>query len=290
MSEPAYNNFLGLEPQFSDYDNAKTVVIPAPLEQSTSYQQGTKNGPQAVIHASGQVETYDIELQKDCHLNGIHTTDALNFNGKTAEQACNLLYEKSRQVLNDDKWPIMLGGEHSISYGLFKALFEKYPNLSIFHIDAHTDMREAYEGNPYSHASVMYLMRKSCTKTVHIGIRSMCEEEALYVKTHKVPVYYDYQTQKTGLNTKEILSHLTDQVYVTVDVDGLSPTLVPTTGTPEPGGLGYYETLQILREIFKSREVVGMDFVEMMPIKNIVHGDFAVAKLIYKCIGYKYWL
>ena len=183
----------------------------------------------------------------------------------------------------------MLGGEHTISYGLFLALFEKYPNLSIFHIDAHTDMREAYEGNPYSHASILYLMRKKCSKTVSIGIRSMCEEEALYVKRNKVPVYYDYQTRNKSFSPKELFSHLTDQVYLTIDVDGFSPALVPSTGTPEPGGLEFYQSLDILKELFHEKEVVGMDVVEHMPIPHVVYGDFSVAKIIYKCIGYKYF-
>ncbi|OGQ17237.1 MAG: agmatinase [Deltaproteobacteria bacterium RIFCSPHIGHO2_02_FULL_40_11] len=286
----ADQNFLGLEPRFSDYKTAKTVILPAPFEASTSYQEGTKLGPKAILEASQQVELYDIELARDCHTQGIHTLETFDFSKTDAPTACKMLYEKTKKVLEDGKFPIMLGGEHTISYGMFEALFEKYPNLSIFHIDAHTDMREAYEGNPYSHASVLYLMRKSCKKTVSIGIRSMCEEERLYVNENKVPVYYDFQTQKTGFNPKDLLKHLTQDVYVTIDVDGLSPTLVPSTGTPEPGGLGYYETLDILREIFKNKNVVGCDFVELMPIPGLVHGDFAVAKLIYKCIGYKYYL
>ncbi|MBI4040499.1 MAG: agmatinase [Deltaproteobacteria bacterium] len=286
----APNHFLGLEKEFSDYAPSKTVVIPAPFEASTSYQQGTSRGPQSVITASHQVETFDIELGQDCHTQGIHTLAELAVQGKSAKTACDLLYKETKKILDDGKWPIMLGGEHTISYGLFQALFERYPDLSIFHIDAHTDMREAYEGNPYSHASILYLIRKQCKKTVHVGIRSMCEEEALYVKKNNIPVYYDFETRKTGLPQDEILGHLSKNVYITVDVDGLSPQVVPSTGTPEPGGLGYYETLDVLKKIFKSKNVVGMDFVEMMPIPNVVYGDFAVAKIIYKCIGYKYFL
>src|SRR3989338_451305 len=286
---PASDNFLGLEPPYSLYKKSKVVTPPAPFEASTSYQTGTKDGPQAILEASKQVETYDIELATYFHTVGIHTTPSLNFSGKTAEHSCQLLYEKTKNVLADQKWPVMLGGEHTISYGFFRALFEKYPNLSLFHIDAHADMRQAYEGNPYSHASILYLIRKTCPRTVSIGIRSICEEEALYIKKNNVPVYFDTQTQKTGFDTNDLFSHLTEDVYLTIDVDGFSPSLVPSTGTPEPGGLGWYETLDILKKLFKKKNVVGMDFVEMMPIKNVVYGDFSVAKMIYKCIGYNYF-
>lgn len=283
-------NFLGLDGAQVEYDKSKVVVIPAPFEASTSYQTGTVNGPQAILDASTQVETYDIELGTDCHTQGIHTTAPLPIKSAPAEKAFAILHKTAKRALDDGKWPVMLGGEHSISYGLFTALLEKHPNLSIFHIDAHTDMRAAYEGNPYSHASILYLMRKTCPRTVSIGIRSMCEEEAKYVKDNNVPVYYDYETHTKPLNPKNLLSHLTDDVYLTIDVDGLSPSIVPTTGTPEPGGLEWYETLSILKSLFKEKNVVGMDCVELMPVKGLSHGDFSVAKLIYKCIGYKFHL
>lgn len=283
------SNFLGLESQYSDYKNAKVVIIPAPFEASTSYQQGTMNGPKALITASHEVELYDLELKTSFHTVGVHTLKSLNFKKKSAPKACDMLYETTKKVLSDKKWPIMLGGEHTISYGIFKALFEKYPNLSIFHIDAHADMRRAYEDNPYSHASILHLIRKTCDRTVSVGIRNISEEEAEYIKKNNVIIYYDHETQKTGFDIPKILSQLTDHVYLTIDVDGFSPSLVPSTGTPEPGGLEWYESLNILKPLFKHKNIVGMDVVEHMPIKNVVHGDFSVAKIIYKCIGYKYF-
>lgn len=289
MSHSTPNNFLGLEVEHSRYDTSRVVIIPAGFEASTSYQQGTSHGPRAIIKASQQVELYDIEMKTHFHTVGVHTLESLEFNKTPAPKACERVHEKTKNILKDNKWPILLGGEHTISYGLFLALFEKYPNLSIFHIDAHTDMREAYEGNPYSHASILYLMRKKCPKTVSIGIRSMCEEEALYVKKNKVSVYYDYQCRNKSFDPKELFSHLTDQIYLTIDVDGFSPSLVPSTGTPEPGGLEFYQSLDILKRLFKQKEIVGMDVVEHMPIPNVLHGDFSVAKIIYKCIGYKYF-
>lgn len=282
-------NFLGLDRNESDYKKSKVVVIPAPFEASTSYQKGTHRGPEAIIHASGQVEHYDIEFGKNFHDVGIHTIDPLPLQNTPAAEAFKIVEEATTKILKDKKWPVLLGGEHAISYGFFKALFKKYRHLSIFHIDAHTDMRESYEGNPYSHASVLYQIRKDCQKTVSIGIRSMCKEEADYVKKNKVVVYYDHEIQRRGLIEKEILKQLTDQVYVTIDVDGFSPSIIPTTGTPEPGGLEWYPTLALLRGLFKEKEVIGMDVVEVMPIPNLVYGDFSVAKLIYKCIGYKYF-
>lgn len=283
-------NFLGLDGGQTHYQKAKVVIIPAPFEASTSYQKGTARGPQAILDASTQVELYDIELKKNCHTIGIHTTKPLPIEKAPAPEAFDILYKKTKKVLSDNKWPVVLGGEHAISYGMFKALLEKYPNLSIFHIDAHTDLRESYEGNPYSHASALYLMRKTCPRSVSIGIRSMCEEEARYVEEHQVPVYYDHEIQKNGLDSKKILQHLTDDVFLTIDVDGLSPAIIPSTGTPEPGGLGWHETLSILKPLFKEKNVVGMDAVELMPIPGLSHSDFSVAKLIYKCIGYKYFL
>jgi len=281
--------FLGLGNEDTDYKKAKIVVIPAPFEASTSYQTGTINGPQAILKASQQVEIYDIELKKSCHTVGIHTTAPLPIQKATPKEAFDILYQQTKRVLNDGKWPIMLGGEHAVSYGMFEALLEKYPQLSIFHIDAHTDMRAAYEGDPYSHASILYRMRMKCPRTVSIGIRSMCEEEAAYVKKNKVPVYYAHEIHKNGLHPKELFSHLTDHVYLTIDVDGFSAEIIPATGTPEPGGLKWYETLSVLKKLFKTKNVVGMDVVELMPIADFASSDYSVAKLIFKCIGYKYY-
>ena len=283
------SQFLGLDNSLTNYDIAKVVVIPAPFEASTSYQKGTANGPKAILEASCQVEFYDIEMKREFTSIGIHTTEPLPIHKAPAKEAFEILYKKAKTVLTDKKFPIVLGGEHAISYGLFKALLEKYPNLSIFHIDAHTDMRTAYEDNPYSHACILYMMRKECPRSVSIGIRSMCQEEADYVKKNKVPVYYDYETQEKGFNLKTLMKPLTKDVFLTIDVDGLSPSIVPGTGTPEPGGLGWYQTLSILKHLFKTKNVVGMDVVEVMPIPNVAYGDFSVAKLIYKCIGYKYF-
>lgn len=289
MSEPISKNFLGLDQNESDYKKSKVVILPAPFEASTSYQKGTGKGPEAILHASQQVEHYDIEFGKNIHTVGIHTIDPLPLQNAPAVEAFKMVEEATTKILTDKKWPILIGGEHAISYGFFKALFKKYPRLSIFHIDAHTDMRESYEGNPYSHASVLYHIRKHCQKTVSVGIRSMCKEEADYVKKHKAVVYYDHEIQEVGFDVKNILKHLTDEVYITIDVDGFSPSIVPTTGTPEPGGLPWYPTLALLKRLFKEREIVGLDVVEVMPIPNLVYGDFSVAKLIYKCIGYKYF-
>lgn len=289
MSEHSAKNFLGLDSKESDYKKSKVVVVPAPFEASTSYQKGTARGPEAIIHASQQVEHYDIELGKSFYEVGIHTLDPLPLQNAPAEEAFKIVEEATTKIVVDKKWPVLIGGEHAISYGFFKALFKKYPRLSIFHIDAHTDMRESYEGNRYSHASVLYHIRKHCQKTVSVGIRSMCEDEADYVKKNKVAVYYDHEIHEAGFNEKNLFKHLTGQVYLTIDVDGLSPSVVPTTGTPEPGGLQWYPTLALLKRLFKEREVVGLDVVEVMPIPNLVYGDFSVAKLIYKCIGYKYF-
>jgi len=288
-SEARKRTFLGIAPEDSHYKNCKVVIIPAPFEASTSYQKGTENGPSAVLLASEQVEYYDIEFRRDFLDVGIHTLDELPVRKAKAPKAYTIVEAATTKVLSDGKFPILMGGEHAISYGFFKPLMKKHPNLSIFHIDAHTDMRDQYEGDPHSHASVLYHMRKICKKTVSIGIRSMCEEEAKYVKDNKVAVYYDYEIRDKTLDSKELFSHLTEDVYLTIDVDGISPTLIPTTGTPEPGGLGWYQTLDILKKLFKEKNVVGMDVVEMMPIPNIVYGDFLIAKLMYKCIGYKYY-
>lgn len=282
--------FLGLDLSQAPYSKAKVVIIPAPFEASTSYQKGTALGPQAILNASTQVEFYDIELKTNSLSVGLHTTPPLPIEKAPPPEAFDILYQKTKKILKDKKWPIVIGGEHTISYGLFKALLEKYPDLSIFHIDAHADMKKAYEGNPYSHASIMYLIRKECPHSVSIGIRSMDEEEAQYIKENKVPVYYDHETFKKKLDPKKLIRHLTKNVFLTIDVDGLSPLIIPSTGTPEPGGLGWYETLSILKTLFKETNVVGMDVVELMPIPNFIYSDFSVAKLIYKCIGYKYFI
>jgi len=275
--------------KFTDYKTAAAVILPVPYEGTVSYGKGTAAAPEALIKASYFQEFYDDELECETYTKGIHTLAPLKA-AKNPETMVNDVRKASAKILKDNKFPFMLGGEHSISYGLYLALKEKYPDLGVIQIDAHADLRDSYEDSKYSHAAVMRRIRETCKDTAQIAIRSICREEADYIKKEKAAVYFAREITGRTEWIKGMLKKLPKQIFLTFDIDGMDPSVVPHTGTPEPGGLSWYETLHILREIFKNKDVVGMDLVELSSDKTSRNSDFLAAKLAYRMLGYKFFL
>jgi agmatinase len=273
-------NFLGLDDQ--DYQKARAVVLPVPYTSTASWKTGTNEGPRALIEASRHVELYDIELQKNISEQDIYTMPFLEPDKDSPKKTIERIKEATTEVIKDDKFLLMIGGEHSITLGAVLALKEKYPDLSVLQIDAHTDLRDEYEGTKYSHASVMKRIRDLGISTVQVGIRSICQEEAEYIKKEKL----DNVFFAPSLPLDKIISALGKNIYITFDLDGLDPSIMPSTGTPEPGGLGWYESLELIKKVAEKKNIVGADVVELDPIPGMAAPDFLAAKLAYKIINY----
>ncbi len=279
-------NFLGIESKYSTYVDSRSLILPLPYEQTTSYGSGTKNGPQAILDASAYVELYDEELDGEVYRTGIHTAPGLDFSGNV-EQDFDHITETVQRYLADNKFIVILGGEHSISFPIFRAFNEQFENLSILQLDAHSDLRESYEDSIYSHAAVMRRIFELNRNILQLGIRSQCVEEAQFIREQKINTHFAHELNQTGFQ-KKLIEPLSENIYLTIDVDFFDPSVMPSTGTPEPGGFLWYETLAFLKKVFKQRNVVGFDVVELSPIQNLVHPDFFAAKLIYKLLGYKF--
>ena len=288
------HNFLGLDEQGSAFDAARAVILPVPYEATTSYGAGTGAGPAAILEASRYLELYDQELDAVPSEQGIATLPALSLTGAGPEAAIRALREAYDTLLDAaaDKFVITLGGEHSITSAPILAWAERLAKegrrLSILQVDAHTDLRHEYEGSPYSHAAVMARVVESCTITA-VGIRALTKEEADFARGQDdIHIFYaDNIHDGTGW-IDDVMKTLGDDVYITFDVDGFDPALVPATGTPEPGGLQWYPVMKLLRRVFGERNVVAADVVELAPIPGYHAANFLVAKLVYKMIGYKY--
>lgn len=274
-------NFLGLEGQ--TYNKAKVVIFPVPYSSTTYWKSCTKEGPRAIIEASRHLELYDKEWNKDPAKVGIFTLEELEPSKASPEETIARVRGVVAQIIKDGKVPIILGGEHSITNGSVQAFFEKYKNnFSVLHIDAHTDSRDEFEGTKWHHGCVMRRTRELGVSVTSVGIRSTSEEEQKYLKKNKISAIF-YAPE---IPVARIISTLKEKVYISFDLDALDPSLMPSTGTPEPGGLGWYEILNLLKAVAQKRKIIGADVVELCPIPGIVAPDFLTAKLAYKIIQY----
>jgi len=286
------NNFLGIDAVHANYDRAKVAILPVPYEATTSYGHGTRQGPQAIIKASRMVEYYDEELDRETVPDfGIATLKPVVFNRKTGSAAMKIIQQRVAEILRDGKFPVCLGGEHTISSPIVKAIQDHGgDDFSILQIDAHSDLRETYEGSPWSHACVMKRIYDFNRNIVQVGIRAQCTEERDFIKANHIATFYAKDLHGDPTWKDRALGCLKKRVYVTIDCDGLDPTVIPATGTPEPGGLTWFDTLHFLRRVFQSRTVLGFDVVELAPIKGMHYVDYALAKLVYRLLGYNYCL
>jgi agmatinase len=289
MDTPATDRgrFLDLDADLSLYSSSRVAVWPVPYERTTSWKQGTRLAPEAILEASAQVEVYDDELKWDPARVGIHTLDKTDASSLDETRGIELLHLKASQFVQDDKFLVTLGGEHTLSTPIVHAFKEKYLNLSVLQVDAHADLRDRYEGTPYSHACVMRRILEICP-AVQVGIRSISKEESDAAATLPTRLFFARDIAKNPDWVEDAVQALTDTVYVTIDVDGLDPSIMPATGTPEPGGLDWYTILTLLRRIGRDRTIVGVDIVELRPTKGMHAADFLCAKLAYKAIGYAF--
>ena len=281
-------NFGGIkEAEFSSFDASRVLIFPVAYEGTVSYGGGTGAGARAIIDASRNMELYDEEIDAEVYKIGIHTLEEFTPR-KTPEAMSNALYEEAKKLLKEDKFLCMLGGEHSISAPVIRAHAEAFHNISILQIDAHADLRDEYDGTPHSHASIMARCVKDLRiPSVQVGIRSISAEEARSLDTG-IPTKIFWAKDIVGRTDwiNEAINSLTENVYLTIDIDGLDPSLVPTTGTPEPGGLGWYEVLTLIRKLAAARRVVGMDLVEYAYVENQDAPAFLCSKLVYKTLAY----
>ncbi|MFB3851753.1 MAG: agmatinase [Acidobacteriota bacterium] len=286
MAEFYPYNFGGLSKNFSDLTSSKYVILSIPYEATTTFGKGTKKGPSAIIEASRNMELFDEETFSSGFLSGIHTTEDLLFEDINPEKMVETVYSAAKEFISKGKFLISLGGEHSISFPLFKAQQDLYDEIGVLQVDAHLDLRESYEGSPNSHASVMKRIYDNCQNIVQVGIRSLSEEEGNFIKNYNGKIFWAREISKNLDWTDEVVKSLPKKVYLTFDVDGLDPSIMPATGTPEPGGLFYYDTLKMLKKVVEEKDIVGADFVELSPIAGQPSSDFLVSKLIYKLICY----
>lgn len=286
MAEFYPYNFGGLSKKFSDLTSSKYVILSIPYEATTTFGKGTKKGPSAIIEASRNMELFDEETFSSGFLSGIHTTEDLLFEDINPEKMVETVYSAAKEFISKGKFLISLGGEHSISFPLFKAHQDLYDEIGVLQVDAHLDLRESYEGSPNSHASVMKRIYDNCQNIVQVGIRSLSEEEGNFIKNYNGKIFWAREISKNLDWIDEVVKSLPKKVYLTFDVDGLDPSIMPATGTPEPGGLFYYDTLKMLKKVVEEKDIVGADFVELSPIAGQPSSDFLVSKLIYKLICY----
>ncbi|HEX8174387.1 MAG TPA: agmatinase [Pyrinomonadaceae bacterium] len=289
MSESANlpMNFGGIEEEeFSSFERARVLVWPVSYEGTVSYGTGTGRGAETIIDASRNMELYDEETDAEVYKLGIHTV-AETPSVEPPEAMMQALYERARELVSSGKFVAMIGGEHSVSGPVIRAHAEKYENLSVLQIDAHADLRDTYDGTPHSHASIMARVVKDMKiPSVQCGIRSISAEEARTLNQYPTRIFWAKDIVGRTDWWDEAVDGLTENVYLTVDIDGLDPSLVAQTGTPEPGGLGWYETVGLIRTLARKRRVVGMDLTEYSYVEGQTASAFLCAKLIYKSLAF----
>ena len=283
----AVGEFGGMVPTTENFADARVVILPIPLDRTTSYMPGTRNGPHEILVASSHMELWDEETQTDVHGVGIYTMPEMEFPFAAIDDVIAEINRVASELVSRGKFLFVLGGEHSITAPIVKAVAGQYPGLSVLQIDAHADLRDTYMGTPNNHACAMRRVLDYAT-TTQVGIRSLSTEEAAAIPTLKTNIFYDYNMRRDPNWMDRVVDSLSENVYITIDCDGLDPAIMPAVGTPEPGGLSWYETLALLRRVIESRRVVGCDLVELAPLAGNVAPNFLCAKLIYKILSYRF--
>lgn len=270
--------------KYTAYKNSKILILPVPFDKSSSWMKGSDNGPSAIINASCNMELYDIETGYEVYKKGIHTAKSIA--AASAQIMIDQVSEKVSEALTDNKFVVVLGGEHTVSLGTIRAHAAFFNNFSILHLDAHSDMRDSYEGNKLSHASVMARAKEITENIVSVGIRSTDSSEMKNIKRENT--FYASAIRHSGQWIKNVIKKLSQNVYITIDLDVFDSSIMPSTGTPEPGGLGWYQVLDLLEMVSRNKNIVGFDVVELCPSKYNMAPDFLAAKLIYKLLSLKF--
>lgn len=284
MSEKT--NDLGIPVENAQLENADIVLIPVPFDGTSTWQKGADKGPQAFVEAFENMELYDIETDSEVFLRGIYLAESVG-EEQSPEKMVEAVHNVTKKYLLKKRFVTLIGGEHSISIGAIRAFNEHYSNLTVVQLDAHADLRRQYKGTPFNHACAMYEASQNCN-LVQVGIRSMAKSEKRVMNPEQV--FFAHEMVENDYWMEMSLECMTDDVYITFDLDVFNPSILPSTGTPEPGGLWWYETLDFLKKIFRSKNVVGFDIVELCPNPNDKSSDFMAAKLYYKMLSYKFEL
>ncbi len=293
----AEENFLALEPTASSYDTSSIVILSAPYEKTVSYGGGTKDAPKAIIEASHYVEFFDDEFMRElCFERGIATLPELDFGAKEGREMLDQLQKIVTEQIENGKFVVTLGGEHTISTGPIAAHALAYPGMSILHFDAHSDLRQEYSGTPYSHACFMARVAEMgipMDRLVQVGIRAQSVDEWRFARQNQIKTFYATAIRRRDHGKKwqkAVVDALpTDEVYITFDVDYFDPSIMPTTGTPEPDGFHWAETMEIFRRLNKAgKKIVGFDVVELSPNENQKHATYMVAKLVYRMLNFAF--
>jgi len=278
--------FAGIPEEFALEESAKVVLIPVPYDGTSTYGKGADQGPEAIYEAAENMELYDIETNSEVYLQGIFIAPTVT-EDSTPEAMCEAVEASFKSYLDKDKFVTMLGGEHSVSIGAIQAMRKKYPDLSVLQLDAHSDLRPEYHGSACNHACALHRASKE-TNLVQVGIRSMDSVELPFLNANKLFTSYDIRSNEHW--QADVVDCLGENVYITIDLDVFDPSIMPSTGTPEPGGLLWNETLDLLKMVYKSCNVVGFDIVELAPKPELSSPDFLAAKLYYKLLSYKFHL
>lgn len=278
------NTYAGIAQEFAKLERAKIVLIPVPYDGTSTWQKGADKGPKAFLEASENMELYDIETGTEVYQQGVFLADAVTEN-TSPEIMVDAVHRVTKKYIKKNKFVTIFGGEHSISIGTIRAFNEMYPSLTVLHIDAHADLRKEYDGTTCNHACAVYEASQN-TNLIQVGIRSMDVIEKTVMDEDKTYFAHDMAVDDTWMDSA--IDQMTDNVFITFDLDAFDPSIMPSTGTPEPGGLLWYETLEFLKQVFEEKNVVGFDIVELCPNKKEKSSDFLAAKLYYKMLSYKF--
>jgi agmatinase len=276
-------NFGGNEVVYN-YQESEIIIVPVPYDETSTWMKGADKGPDAILEASVNLEFYDIETSSEAHLKGINTIAPLS-EKESPQKLVNAVYSKTCSLISEKKFPVIIGGNHTVSIGAIKAFSESFENLTILQLDAHTDLRQIYEGSEFNHACAMARAREYAP-ILQVGVRSMSVEELPFVQRDRI--FYSHELYYDKSLYKKVLDKLTENVYITIDLDVFDPSIMPSTGTPEPGGPAYFELMHFLRDVIKARNVVGFDVVELCPSATNKSPDFIAAKIIYQLLSYKF--
>lgn len=278
--------FGDVPPEFASYDGAGVVIVPVRYEATTTYGKGTENGPEAIIRASTNMELYDEETSCEPFKIGIHTHGELNLDRTCGEDAVGRIEGVVDGIIRDGKLPIVLGGEHTITLGCVRAAMKHSKNLTVIQLDAHADLRDIYDNTPFSHACVMRRIVELGLRTVQVGIRSLSIEEAGLIREKNLKTFWAKDIFDNESWFDEVVGASGDDIYLTIDVDVFDPSVIPSTGTPEPGGLTWYQIIKFLKFLMERKRLIACDIVELAPVQNLHAPDFTTARLVYKIIAY----
>lgn len=276
--------YAGIPEKLGKLEQSKIVLIPVPYDGTSTWQKGADKGPEAFLEASENMELYDIETDTEVYQQGVFLVEAVTEN-TSPEAMVNAVHQVTKKYIKKNKFVTIFGGEHSVSIGTIRAFNEMYTSLTVLHIDAHADLRKEYEGSSCNHACAVYEASQT-TNLIQVGIRSMDIIEKTVMDEEKTYFAHDMAVDDTWMNSA--IDQMTDNVFITFDLDAFDPSILPSTGTPEPGGLLWYETLEFLKQVFKEKNVLGFDIVELCPNENEKSSDFLAAKLYYKMLSYKF--